>query len=86
MLIFATLGLGEVIKCMPTNQEKTVWNWKNFINDLTAVNGGEYLNEPMNNLAYNQIKTEDISKKRFSNIDKTVYASGYRSFFDNTPI
>ena len=21
---------------------------KNFINDLTAVNGGEYLNEPMN--------------------------------------
>ena len=60
---------------------------KNFINDLTAVNGGEYLNEPMNqSLAYNQIKNyEDISKKRFSNIDKTVYASGYRSFFDITP-
>ena len=37
-------------------------------------------------LAYNQIKNyEDISKKRFSNIDKTVYASGYRSFFDITP-
>ena len=33
-----------------------------------------------------QIKNyEDISKKRFSNIDKTVYASGYRSFFDITP-
>ncbi len=60
---------------------------KSFINDLTAVNGGEYLNEPMNqSLAYNQIKNyEDISKKRFSNIDKTVYASGYRSFFDITP-
>ncbi|MFL2662657.1 MAG: NAD(P)/FAD-dependent oxidoreductase [Alphaproteobacteria bacterium] len=60
---------------------------KNFINDLTSVNGGEYLNEPMNqSLAYNQIKNyEDISKKRFSNIDKTVYASGYRSFFDITP-
>ena len=60
---------------------------KNFLNDLTAVNGGEYLNEPMNqSLAYNQIKNyEDISKKRFSNIDKTVYASGYRSFFDITP-
>ena len=60
---------------------------KNFINDLTTVNGGEYLNEPMNqSLAYNQIKNyEDISKKRFSNIDKTVYASGYRSFFDITP-
>ncbi len=60
---------------------------KNFVNDLTTVNGGEYLNEPMNqSLAYNQIKNyEDISKKRFSNIDKTVYASGYRSFFDITP-
>jgi glycine/D-amino acid oxidase-like deaminating enzyme len=60
---------------------------KNFINDLTSVSGGEYLNEPMNqSLAYNQIKNyEDISKKRFSNIDKTVYASGYRSFFDITP-
>ena len=32
-----------------------------------------------------QINYEDISKKRFSNIDKTVYASGYRSFFDITP-
>ncbi len=60
---------------------------KSFVNDLTSVNGGEYLNEPMNqSLAYNQIKSyEDISKKRFSNIDKTVYASGYRSFFDITP-
>ena len=60
---------------------------KNFINDLCAVNGGEYLNEPMNqSLAYNQIKTyEDIAKKRFSNIDNTVYSSGYRSFFDITP-
>ena len=40
---------------------------KNFLNDLTSVNGGEYLNEPMNqSLAYNQIKNyEDISKKRF---------------------
>ena len=74
---------------MLTNQEKrSVYEIaKNFINDLTAVNGGEYLNEPMNqSLAYNQIKNyEDISKKRFSNIDKTVYASGYRSFFDITP-
>lgn len=60
---------------------------KNFINDLCATNGGEYLNEPMNqSLAYNQIKNyEDIAEKRFSNIDKTVYASGYRSFFDITP-
>lgn len=60
---------------------------KNFINDLCAVNGGEYLNEPMNqSLAYNQIKTyEDIARKRFSNIDNTVYSSGYRSFFDITP-
>ena len=40
---------------------------KNFLNDLCAVNGGEYLNEPMNqSLAYNQIKNyEDISKKDF---------------------
>ena len=40
---------------------------KNFLNDLTSVNGGEYLNEPMNqSLAYNQIKNyEDISKKDF---------------------
>ena len=40
---------------------------KNFINDLTRCNGGEYLNEPMNqSLAYNQIKNyEDISKKGF---------------------
>tara|TARA_B100000989_G_scaffold99942_1_gene72941 strand:+ start:10017 stop:11315 length:1299 start_codon:yes stop_codon:yes gene_type:complete len=60
---------------------------KNFINDLCAMNGGEYLNEPMNqSLPYNQIKNyEDIASKRFSNIDKTVYQSGYRSFFDITP-
>ncbi|MDC3090925.1 FAD-binding oxidoreductase [Rickettsiales bacterium] len=60
---------------------------KSFINDLCAVNGGEYLNEPMNqSLAYNQIKTyEDIARKRFSNIDNTVYSNGYRSFFDITP-
>ena len=37
-------------------------------------------------LAYNQIKKlRRYLKKRFSNIDKTVYASGYRSFFDITP-
>ena len=60
---------------------------KSFLNDLCAVNGGEYLNEPMNqSLAYSQIKNyEDIARKRFSNIDKTVYSSGYRSFFDITP-
>ena len=40
---------------------------KKFLNDLCTVNGGEYLNEPMNqSLAYNQIKNyEDISKKGF---------------------
>ena len=72
---------GPIVICPPNK------NAKNFLNDLTSVNGGEYLNEPMNqSLAYAQIKNyEDISKKRFSNIDKTVYASGYRSFFDITP-
>ena len=42
---------------------------KNFINDLTAVNGGEYLNEPMNqSLAYNQIKNYDDSHVGTTNV------------------
>ena len=47
-------------------EELSEFGLENFINDLTAVNGGEYLNEPMNqSLAYNQIKNyEDISKKK----------------------
>ena len=73
---------------MLINLEKDLFTKsQKFFKRPCAVNGGEYLNEPMNqSLAYNQIKNyEDISKKRFSNIDKTVYASGYRSFFDITP-
>ena len=91
LLIILTLLLQVLERkqnaCSSTSKKICLRIAKNFLNDLCAVNGGEYLNEPMNqSLAYNQIKNyEDISKKRFSNIDKTVYASGYRSFFDITP-
>ena len=44
---------------------------KNFINDLCAVNGGEYLNEPMNqSLAYNQIKTFLINTRNNGIMEK----------------
>ena len=30
-------------------------------------------------------KYEDIARKRFSGLDKSIYSSGYRSYFDITP-
>ena len=59
---------------------------KNFLNDLCTVNGGEYLNEPMNqSLAYNQIKNyEDISKRDFLTLIK-LFMLLDTDHFDITP-
>lgn len=52
-----------------------------------SVLGADFMNEPTNQtLGYSQIRVyEELARQRFSNIDRTVYGSGYRSFFDITP-
>jgi sarcosine oxidase subunit beta len=55
-------------------------------NPLTII-GADFIVDPTNQgLGYTQIKVyEEIARRRFKNIDKTVYGSGYRSYFDITP-
>lgn len=55
-------------------------------NPLTLI-GADFIVDPTNQgLGYTQIKVyEEIARRRFKNIDKTVYGSGYRSYFDITP-
>ncbi len=55
-------------------------------NPLTVI-GADFVNDPTNQaLGYTQIKLfEDIARRRFNNVDQTVYGSGYRSYFDITP-
>lgn len=52
-----------------------------------GVLGADFMNEPSNQaLGYSQIRVyEELARQRFSNVDRTVYSSGYRSFFDITP-
>ena len=51
------------------------------------IKGADFVNEPTNqSLGYAEIRIyEDIAKKRFEDVDKAVYGSGYRSYFDITP-
>lgn len=51
------------------------------------VLGADFMNEPSNQaLGYSQIRIyEEMARQRFSNVDRTVYGSGYRSYFDITP-
>lgn len=55
-------------------------------NPLTVI-GADFVNDPTNQaLGYSQIKLyEDMARRRFNNVDQTVYGSGYRSYFDITP-
>lgn len=58
-----------------------------FAESPLSVMGADFVNDPTNQaLGYSQIKQfEDIARRRFNDVDKTVYGSGYRSYFDITP-
>lgn len=58
-----------------------------FAESPLSVIGADFVNDPTNQgLGYSQIKLfEDIARRRFNDLDKTVYGSGYRSYFDITP-
>jgi glycine/D-amino acid oxidase-like deaminating enzyme len=58
-----------------------------FAETPLGVTGADFVNDPTNQaLGYSQIKIyEDIARRRFANVDNTVYGSGYRSYFDITP-
>jgi len=52
-----------------------------------SITGADFINEPSNqSLGYSQIRIyEDIARKRFDHMERAVYGSGYRSYFDITP-
>ena len=58
-----------------------------FAENPLGLLGADFLNDPSNQaLGYSQTRIyEDISKKRFSNVQQTVFSSGFRSYFDITP-
>lgn len=58
-----------------------------FAESHLNVIGADFMNDPNNQgLGYSQIRVyEDIARNRFRGIDKNVYSSGYRSYFDITP-
>lgn len=51
------------------------------------ITGADFVNDPSNQyLGYGDIRIyEEIARKRFENIEKAVYGSGYHSYFDITP-
>ncbi|NIM21678.1 MAG: FAD-dependent oxidoreductase, partial [Candidatus Latescibacteria bacterium] len=55
-----------------------------FAKSPLGVIGADFTNDPTNQgLGYTHIKVyEEIARHRFENIDRTVYGSGYRSYFD----
>jgi len=58
-----------------------------FSENPLSITGADFVADPGNQaLGYSQIKLyEDLARRRFNNIDSTVYGSGYRSYFDITP-
>lgn len=66
------------------NQRETA---RAFAENPLAMLGADFVNDPVNQgLGYSQIRLyEDIARRRFDNVDRTVYGSGYRSYFDITP-
>ncbi len=58
-----------------------------FSENPLSITGADFVTDPGNQaLGYSQIKLyEDLARRRFNNIDSTVYGSGYRSYFDITP-
>jgi glycine/D-amino acid oxidase-like deaminating enzyme len=66
------------------NQRETA---RAFAENPLAMLGADFVNDPVNQgLGYSQIRLyEDIARRRFDNVDRTVYSAGYRSYFDITP-
>jgi glycine/D-amino acid oxidase-like deaminating enzyme len=66
------------------NQRETA---RAFAESPLAMLGADFVNDPMNQgLGYSQIRLyEEIARRRFDSVDRTVYGSGYRSYFDITP-
>lgn len=60
---------------------------RTFAENQLAMMGADFVNDPINqSLNYSQIRLyEDIARRRFDNVDRNVYSSGYRSYFDVTP-
>jgi len=60
---------------------------RTFSENPLHITGGDLINDPTNqSLGYGQIRIyEDIARKRFNDLDKSIYSSGYRSYFDITP-
>ena len=60
---------------------------RTFSENPLHISGGDLVNDPTNqSLGYGQIRIyEDIARKRFSDLEKSIYSSGYRSYFDITP-
>lgn len=58
-----------------------------FAGNPLGLVGADFINDPANQeLDYAQIRVyEQIARHRINNMDRTVYGSGYRSFFDITP-
>lgn len=58
-----------------------------FAENPLAMTGADFINDPLNQgLGYAQIRLyEDIARRRFDNMDRAIYGSGYRSYFDVTP-
>jgi sarcosine oxidase subunit beta len=66
------------------NQRETA---RAFAESPLALMGADFVNDPTNQaLGYSQIRLyEDIARRRFASVDRTVFSSGYRSYFDITP-
>ncbi len=58
-----------------------------FSESPLSVLGVDFMYDPANQaLGFSQMRIyEELARRRFSNMDQTVYGSGYRSFFDITP-
>lgn len=83
---FRTWRDGELHMHQPRkrNQRETA---RAFAENPLAMLGADFVNDPVNQgLGYSQIRLyEDVARRRFDNIDRSVYGSGYRSYFDITP-
>ena len=60
---------------------------RTFSENPLHITGGDLVNDPTNqSLGYGQIRIyEDIARKRFAELENSIYSSGYRSYFDITP-
>jgi len=77
---------GEIHMHQP-RRRSTLETARAFSENPLSITGADFVTDPGNQaLGYSQIKLyEDLARRRFNNIDSTVYGSGYRSYFDITP-